>query len=163
MASPGLCLPATQVCGPPPLECGVGLGRDEPTWQLGWRHSHPVVRLCTTYMNAISHQDLSAFSQAPAWEWVVSCAFVITCTWNCITSGLKSSKHHLAFVDTSHTLTSAERSVKLLTLVCNERKRISQLASGSTQMPGEDTGCDAWMSSPSHLGGLLMESTQMKI
>ena len=28
-------------------------------------------------------------------------------------------------------------------------------------MPGGDAGCDAQMSSPSHFGSLLVESTQM--
>ena len=40
---------------------------------------------------------------------------------------------------------------------------MNQLDGGSTQMPGGDACCDAWMSSPSHFGSLLVESTQMLV
>ena len=29
-------------------------------------------------------------------------------------------------------------------------------------MPGEDVGCDAWVSFPIHLGGMLKKSTWMR-
>ena len=100
---------------------------------------------------------LFCLSIAPAWERLTSCACMIMHTWNHITAGQKLSKPHLAFVDTSHRQISVESSENLLMVCCNRRKWISQLARGSTQMPGEMLAVMHACLPASHLGGLLMK------
>ena len=41
---------------------------------------HPMARLGTVKMNAISCQAFSEFPQAPVWEKVVNCVCMIACT-----------------------------------------------------------------------------------
>ena len=87
---------------------------------------------------------------------------MIVCTQNCVTLGQKSSDPNVALVAGSHRLISVDRSKNSLIVItiCNQRKGISQLEDGSVEMPGGNTGCDAWISSPSHFGSLLMESAK---
>ena len=141
------------------------------SWQTWWgcmavrqkTHSHPTARACTIKMNAISWQGFSMSPQAPALGRAVSCLCVIECTWNCVTPGKKLWDPHVALVAGSHRLVLVDRSENSLIVIaiCNQWKGISQLDNGSVQMPGGDVGWDAWMSSPSHFGSLLVESVQM--
>ena len=64
-------------------------------------------------MKAISCQGFSASPQAPAYQRATSCAGMIACTWNCITTGQKLSEPHLAFVDASYKQMSVESSQEL--------------------------------------------------
>ena len=50
----------------------------------------------------------------------------------------------------------------LLLSVNREEKSVSKKVVVH-KIPGGDAGCDAQMSSPSHFGSVLVESTQMKV
>ena len=106
--------------------------------------------LSTIKRNAMSCWGFPTSPHTCTRERVFSCAFMIACTWKLFTTGQKSCEPHLTLMTISHKLALVERGLKSPIVVCKERKRISQLAGSSTQMPGGDVGCDAWVPSPSH-------------
>ena len=89
-------------------------------------HSHLALMLGAISMKAISNQGFYCLSPGPCLgEDGQLCLCDSLHTGNCVTTGQKSGKPHLAFVDVSQRLTSVERSANLLMVVCNGRKRIS--------------------------------------
>ena len=127
-ASLGPHWPATSASRPPQLEWVGGLwGCTHMSVRLK-TCSHPMARLGTIKTNAISCWGFFMSPQAPTWERAVNCVCMIACTWNCMTTGQKSSNSHVALVDVLHRPTSVERSEKLLMLslsVMEEKEPVS--------------------------------------
>ena len=93
---------------------------------------YPVAMLDDIKRNSMSCQSFPMFPHTSTLERVFSCACVIIYTWKLFITRQKSCEPHLAFIISSHKLTSTGRSVKWLLVLWNWRKRISGviLASG---------------------------------
>ena len=108
--------PAVQLCGPPPLECGSGLGGDASILPQDQRTFHTQWG-CLVLLKGMSCPARASPHPPHPCLRVLSCACMIACTWKLFTTRQKSCETHLAFIASSHKLTSTEKSAKSLIVV----------------------------------------------